>query len=212
MSIIIANALTKSFGKQGVLTGLSFDVVENEMIAIMGKSGSGKSTLLNILGLLEKPDYGELTLFGFKNVRPFSLKATKLLRYKIGFLFQNFALIDNKTVEYNLNLALKHQKKVNKKQEITNALKIVGLEGIENKYIYQCSGGEQQRIAIARLLLKPCDLVLADEPTGSLDIQNRDEVMQLLQIMKKKGKTILIVTHDPEVAFQCDRTIQLNVE
>ena len=209
MSLIEAKSLVKSFGSQKVLTGLSFEVQVNEMVAIMGKSGSGKSTLLNILGLLDKPDQGALTMFGLTNIRPFSSKASSILRNKIGFLFQNFALIDNKTVEYNLALALKNRHKINKSLEIAEALKQVGLEGFEKKHIYQCSGGEQQRIAVARLLLKPCELVLADEPTGSLDLQNREEIVRLMSLLKESGKTVLIVTHDPEVAKKCDRTIYL---
>jgi putative ABC transport system ATP-binding protein len=153
MNLIEAKSLVKSFGSQKVLTGLSFEVQTNEMVAIMGKSGTGKSTLLNILGLLDKPDQGDLMMFGLTNIRPFSSKASSILRYKIGFLFQNFALIDNKTVEYNLALALKNRRKINKSLEIAEALKQVGLEGFEKKHIYQCSGGEQQRIAVARLLL-----------------------------------------------------------
>jgi putative ABC transport system ATP-binding protein len=209
MNLIEAKSLVKSFGSQKVLTGLSFEVQMNEMVAIMGKSGTGKSTLLNILGLLDKPDQGDLTMFGLTNIRPFSSKASSILRNKIGFLFQNFALIDNKTVEYNLALALKNRRKINKSLEIAEALKQVGLEGFEKKHIYRCSGGEQQRIAVARLLLKPCELVLADEPTGSLDLQNRDEIVRLMHLLKESGKTVLIVTHDPEVAKKCDRTIYL---
>ena len=209
MIIVEAKSLVKSFGNQKVLNELTFCVETNEMVAIMGKSGTGKSTLLNILGLLDKPDKGDLTLFGKLNIQPFSSKASNVLRDKIGFLFQNFALIDNKTVEYNLALVLKNRRKINKTLEISESLKKVGLEGFEKKYIYQCSGGEQQRVAVARLLLKPCELILADEPTGSLDIQNRDEIVRLLSLLKESGKTVVIVTHDPEVANKCDRTILL---
>ncbi|HBZ42429.1 MAG TPA: bacteriocin ABC transporter ATP-binding protein [Erysipelotrichaceae bacterium] len=209
MILVEANSIVKSYGSQKVLNGLSFNVETNEIVAIMGKSGTGKSTLLNILGLLDKPDHGDLTLFGLINVRPFSSKASNILRNKIGFLFQNFALIDNKTVEYNIALALKNRRKINKADVVAGALKKVGLEGFEKKYIYQCSGGEQQRIAVARLLLKPCELVLADEPTGSLDLQNRDEIIRLLLLLKEVGKTVIIVTHDPTVASRCDRTIFL---
>ncbi|MEI7668314.1 MAG: ATP-binding cassette domain-containing protein, partial [Erysipelotrichaceae bacterium] len=106
MKIIEAIEINKSFGKQHVLQDLSFKVEQNEMIALMGKSGCGKSTLLNILGLLDKPDGGDYILFEHKNIKPFSAMATRMLRDKIGFLFQNFALIDNKDVYYNLNLAL----------------------------------------------------------------------------------------------------------
>lgn len=209
MKIIETSNINKSFGLQHVLNDLSFDVEGNEMIAIMGKSGSGKSTVLNILGLLDKPDSGDYVLFGYKNIRPFSAKATKMLRDKIGFLFQNYALIDSKDVFYNLNLVLKNRRNINREDAIAQALENVGLAGFETKKIYQCSGGEQQRIAIARLLLKPCELILADEPTGSLDHQNRDEVIDLLKILRNQGKTIVIVTHDDQVAQCCDRLIQL---
>lgn len=132
-----------------------------------------------------------------------------MLQKKIGFLFQNFALIDNKDVYYNLDLALKNSRKVNHREVIERALATVGLEGFEKKFIYQCSGGEQQRIAFARLLLKPCELVLADETTGSLDNQNRDEVIKLIKILQASGKTVGIVTHDHEVTNQCDHIIEL---
>lgn len=209
MKIIKVEKLNKSFGNQHVLKDLSFEVETNEMIALMGKSGTGKSTLLNILGLLDKPDSGDYILFENKNIKPFSAKATKMLRDKIGFLFQNFALIDSKDVYYNLNLALKNQHKINHEEVIAKALETVGLSGFELKRIYQCSGGEQQRIAVARLLLKPCELILADEPTGSLDRQNRDEIIELLKILKAQGKTIVVVTHDEAVAQHCDRIIQM---
>lgn len=209
MKIIKVEKLNKSFGNQHVLIDLSFEVETNEMIALMGKSGTGKSTLLNILGLLDKPDSGDYILFEHKNIKPFSAKATKMLRDKIGFLFQNFALIDSKDVYYNLNLALKNQRKINHEEVIAKALETVGLAGFELKRIYQCSGGEQQRIAVARLLLKPCELILADEPTGSLDRQNRDEIIELLKILKAQGKTIVVVTHDEAVAQHCDRIIRL---
>ena len=209
MKIIKVEKLNKSFGNQHVLKDLSFEVETNEMIALMGKSGTGKSTLLNILGLLDRPDSGDYILFEHKNIKPFSPKATKMLREKIGFLFQNFALIDSKDVYYNLNLALKNRHKVNHEEVIAKALEAVGLPGFETKRIYQCSGGEQQRIAVARLLLKPCELILADEPTGSLDHQNRDEIIELLKILKVQGKTIVVVTHDEAVAIHCNRTIHL---
>ena len=121
MNIIEVKSTVKSIGSQKVLTGLSFEVQMNEMVAIMGKSGTGKSTLLNILGLLDKPDQGDLMMFWFTNIRPFSSKASSILRNKIGFLFQNSALIDNKTVEYNLALALKNRHKIIKSLEISEA-------------------------------------------------------------------------------------------
>jgi len=210
MKIVEAQSIHKAFGRQIVLQDINFEIHHQEMVAIMGVSGSGKSTLLNILGLLERSDAGTLKLFGQAKIKPFSAKASAILRNQIGFLFQNYALIDNKSVEYNLSLAIRKMKTSKKEDEIKRVLKIVDLEGFEEKIVYQCSGGEQQRIAVARLLLKPCDLILADEPTGSLDLVNRDSIMDLLQLLKAEGKTIIIVTHDPVVAQRCDRIIQLN--
>jgi len=210
MKILEAQSISKSFGFQNILKDINFEIHDQEMVAITGASGSGKSTLLNILGLLETPDSGMLTLFGQTKIHPFSSKASRLLRDRIGFLFQNYALIDNKSVAYNLLLAIKKRKGLNTKEKIEQVLNRVGLNGFERKIVYQCSGGEQQRIAIARLLLKPCDLILADEPTGSLDLINRDAILDLLQDLKSEGKSIIIVTHDPVVAQRCDRIIQLD--
>ena len=175
----------------------------------MTREGSGKSTILNIIGLLDKATSGDVILFGQKNIRPFSMKAEQMLKNKIGYLFQNFALIENETVVNNLKLALENVRG-NKKEKISEALKEVGLEGYENKKIFKCSGGEQQRVAIARLLLKPCELILADEPTGSLDIKNREIVVKLLKNMQELGKTIIVVSHDPFFEEIADNVIDLN--
>lgn len=200
----------KKYGEIEVLKDFSLDVEENEFVSIVGESGSGKSTLLNIIGVLEKPDKGCVTYFQEKGAKPFSRGAEKLLRNEIGYLFQNFALVDDETVYNNLKMALEYSKG-DKKSLISNALDEVGLKGIENKKVYKCSGGEQQRIAIARILLKPCRIILADEPTGSLDPHNKKIVMDLLKKLKDKGKTILVVTHDAEVANMADRIVELKV-
>ena len=178
------------------------------MVAVVGKSGCGKSTLLNIIGLLETVDAGQVCIDDLQNIFPQSRMAITVIREKISYLFQNFALVDEETVFYNLNLALKYVKG-NKKQMIEKALTAVGLQGYENKRIYQLSGGEQQRIALARILIKPSKIILADEPTGSLDAENRGVVMGMLRKLQQQGKTIVIVTHDDHVAAQCDRIISL---
>ena len=152
-----------------------------------------------------------MEIFGNKNVKPFSRIASKLLRFKIGYLFQNFALLEDKSVEYNLMLGMENLKIRNKSEKISNALKEVGLEGYEKKMIYKCSGGEQQRIAIARLLLKPCELILADEPTGSLDEENKKIIYTLLKMLQEKGKTIIVVSHDLELIKLADRTISIDM-
>ena len=209
-NIVCIENMYKSFKDVEIFRNFNLEVLKNSFTIISGSSGSGKSTLLNIIGLLNTPNKGNIYLFGEKNVHPFSRKAEFLLREKIGYLFQNFALVDNETVEYNLMIALENVKDKNKDNLITKALKEVGLEGYEKKIIYKCSGGEQQRIALARLLLKPCELILADEPTGSLDHDNKMLIVNLLQKMHNDGKTILIVTHDEELMKIGDNHIKLD--
>lgn len=209
MKVIEIINMNKSYQDNIIFDKFNFEVEENTFNVVMGVSGSGKSTLLNIIGLLDKADSGDVILFGEKNIKPFSRKAEKMLREKIGYLFQNFALVENETVEYNLQLALDNIKG-DKKEKIKDVLKEVELEGYENKKIYKCSGGEQQRVAIARLLLKQCDLVLADEPTGSLDERNREIVIKLLKRMQSRGKTIVVVSHDPIFKDIADQIVYLD--
>ena len=133
-----------------------------------------------------------------------------LHRNKIAYIFQNYALSDNDTVYYNLKISLKYTKIKNKDEEIKKALKLVGLEGYEKNKIYTLSGGEQQRVAIARVLLKPCELVLADEPTGNLDSANKAEILKLFKVLvKEHKKTVVVVTHDQSIAQECDKIISL---
>ena len=202
--------VSKSYSKS-ILKNISLEIKQGEFVAIVGESGKGKSTLLNIIGLLEKADSGKVFIDGECNIEPNSSKAAKVLRYKIKYLFQNFALIDEKNVYKNLMLSLQYVKanKKRKIQMIDSVLSKVGLEGYGNRKVFELSGGEQQRVAIARCMLKPCKIVLADEPTGSLDINNRDRVLKLLNELNKEGKTIIIVTHDKEVAESCGRIINL---
>ncbi len=209
MKALEVKNINKKFGEIEVLKDFSMDVEENEMICIIGESGCGKSTLLNIIGLLEKADSGSILYDGEKGHAPYTRGAEHLLRYEIGYLFQNFALVEDDTVYNNLKIALEYSKAANKKELISEALEEVGLTRMENKQVFKCSGGEQQRIAIARLLLKPCRIVLADEPTGSLDPHNKGIILQLLCRFKEKGKTLLIVTHDSDVANIADRVIEL---
>ena len=211
MSIIELNNITKQYGSKKLFDNFSLKISKNELVALTGPSGKGKTTILNMIGLLEKFDSGELLIDGQKNIKVNSSKATKILRDKIGYLFQNYALVDDETVYYNLDLALKYVKNNRKEKNelIKKALIDVGLEGFEKRKIYELSGGEQQRIAIARIILKPCEIILADEPTGSLDEKNKDIVLDLIKKLNKKGKTIVLVTHDEFVANQCDRIINI---
>ncbi|PCN43990.1 bacteriocin ABC transporter ATP-binding protein [Brevibacillus laterosporus] len=203
--------VSKRYQDDLVLEHINLKVYEGEMLAITGKSGSGKTTVLNIMGLLENPSSGTVKLFDKNSPRIGSAQANRLLRTKIAYLFQNYALIDDATVEYNLEIPLLYSRKSKKeKQKLKmDALEKVGMDIPLKQKTYGLSGGEQQRLAIARTLLKPCDLILADEPTGSLDIDNRNEIVKLLKGLNNEGKTIIIVTHDQYVAEACGRIIKL---
>ena len=203
--------ITKTIGKKVILENLSLEINQGDLVAIVGKSGSGKSTLLNLLGLIDGDYSGHYEIFSQKNVPVNSVKSQAIIREHISYLFQNFALIDNETVEYNLMLALKYVKlsKKDKVKKIEEILERVGLSSTLHQKVSELSGGEQQRIAVARAILKPSQLLLADEPTGSLDPENRDLVLNFLLDMNKEGKTVIIVTHDAYVAQQCHRVIEL---
>ena len=203
--------ITKTIGKKVILENLSLKINQGDLVAIVGKSGSGKSTLLNLLGLIDGDYNGHYEIFGQQNVPVNSVKSQAIIREHISYLFQNFALIDNETVEYNLMLALKYVKlsKKDKVKKIEEILERVGLPSTLHQKVSELSGGEQQRIAVARAILKPSQLLLADEPTGSLDPENRALVLNFLLDMNKEGKTVIIVTHDAYVAQQCHRVIEL---
>lgn len=177
MKVVVVDKIHKQYHDHVIFDDFSMEIEQGSFVAIQGASESGKSTLLNMIGLLDSPDKGNIVIFDKKNVKPFSRQANKLLKAKIGYLFQNFALIDNKSVYYNLYLSIDHFSFPDKKKRILKALEDVGLKGFENKKICECSGGEQQRVALARLLIKPCQLILADEPTGSLDSVNKEVML-----------------------------------
>ena len=199
--------LNKKFNDKVIFNNLNLTIEDGEMLAISGASGSGKTTLLNILGKLDK-EYDGNIIIDNKNLK--TITQTNYLRNTIGYLFQNYALADNLTVTRNLDFSLKYSddKSLEAKE---NALEMVGLDPKEylNKKIYTLSGGEQQRVALARLFLKPCSIILADEPTGSLDVRNRDVVLEILRKMNEHGKTVIVVTHDPYVLTVCDRVIKI---
>jgi len=210
MVLIDLMNVDKKFGDKTVIDKFSLCIEEGKKYAIVGRSGCGKSTLLNIIGGIEKATAGDVLIFGNKNISPRSVKANRLLRTHISFLFQNYALSDNDTVEYNLLMSLLYNKKIkSRKNAISEALEKVGMKGFEKQKIFTLSGGEQQRVAIARLLLKPTEIVLADEPTGNLDYENRDNIFELLMELNREGKTIVLVTHDLELAQKCDMIVNL---
>lgn len=211
MDILKIRALKKSFEKKIILNNISFDIKQGEFVCIYGKSGCGKSTLLNIIGLLDSFDSGRIEMFGKDIHNLFEYQKRNLIRTKIGYLFQNFALIDTETVLYNLMIAMKYTKytKSEKIKRISDSLAAVNLSGYEKKLIYTLSGGEQQRVAVARLMLKPSEIILADEPTGSLDSENRNEIITLLKRLNNDGKTVVIVSHDEYIVKMADRIIEI---
>jgi len=194
-----------------VLKGINFSVAEGELVAIMGSSGSGKSTLLNILGMLDEADEGIYNLDGIEIKNLNETKAAKYRNKFLGFVFQSFNLINYKTALENVALPLYYQKIARKeRQEIAmRYLKKVGLEDWASHLPSELSGGQKQRIAIARALAAQPKVLLADEPTGALDSKTSCEVMQLIQEINDEGKTILVVTHEQDIANMCKRIVQL---
>jgi len=194
------------------LQGITFNVAEGEFVAVFGPSGSGKSTLLHLLGGLDRPDEGEVSVDGisFSTLNDNALAEVRLR--KIGFVFQFFNLLPRLTalrnVELPLTLADLPEKESIKKAEDT--LKLVGLEDRMNHRPSEMSGGEQQRVAIARALITDPKIVLADEPTGNLDTSTGGEIVQLMKhLNREKGQTFVVVTHDPAIAETADRIIYL---
>ncbi|MDY6051220.1 MAG: ATP-binding cassette domain-containing protein [Rothia sp. (in: high G+C Gram-positive bacteria)] len=204
--------ISKSFAGRTVLNKISLQVPEGGSLAIIGKSGSGKSTLLNIIGLLESADSGTLHLGGEAAPGVHSRKAMLLRRNTINYLFQSFALIPSQTVMQNILMGMNYvnQSKIWKNNRIMEVLQQLSIEHLVHQKVATLSGGEQQRVAMARCLLKPGKLILADEPTGSLDKELAMVAMnEMLHLHRAYGKTLVIVTHDPEVAHMCDRVFEL---
>lgn len=194
-----------------VLKGINFNVAEGEMVAIMGSSGSGKSTLLNILGILDEADEGSYELDG-KVIKDLNEKVAANYRNKfLGFIFQSFNLINYKSALDNIALPLYYQG-VNRRarmEKATHYLEKVGLGDWASHLPSELSGGQKQRIAIARALASDPKVLLADEPTGALDSSTSYEVMELIQEINNEGKTILIVTHEDDIAHMCKRIVNL---
>lgn len=205
--------ITKTYGSHVIFDHFNLDIPQGDFLALMGKSGSVKTTLLNMMGLLEQPDSGIVTICDIENPKLDSRIGRMLLRNHISYLFQNYGLVEDSTVEFNIKIAAKYsclRKERSISDIITYALNVVGLSGLEKKKIYQLSGGEQQKVAIARLIAKPTDIILADEPTGSLDADNRDMIMTILQKLNQQGKTIIMVTHDGQAAKFAKRISEIS--
>ncbi|MBU78968.1 MAG: macrolide ABC transporter ATP-binding protein [Flavobacteriales bacterium] len=194
-----------------VLKGIDFEVKEGELVAIMGSSGSGKSTLLNIIGMLDLLDTGEYNL---DQVPISNLDETKAAQYRnkfLGFVFQSFNLINYKNALENVSLPLYYQR-INRKERrkvALNYLDKVGLKEWATHLPSELSGGQKQRVAIARAMAAKPKVLLADEPTGALDSKTSYEVMDLIQKINEEGKTILVVTHEEDIAKMCKRVVKL---
>ncbi|MDR2357253.1 MAG: ATP-binding cassette domain-containing protein [Oscillospiraceae bacterium] len=196
--------IRKNFDGKELFNGLSFRIDDGEFVCFSGESGKGKTTLLNIIGMIEPLSSGEILFDGAK-IRT-NKDRLDFFRVKAGFVFQNFALVEGKTVEQNLAFVRKSSRSG---VSIEDALASVGLAGKLKSKVYTLSGGEQQRVSLARLFIKKCDVILADEPTGSLDSRNAQAVIGILKTLNEQGKTIILVTHDESVKRVCGRIIEL---
>ncbi len=196
--------LCKAFGQHKLFDRFSLEIPDGEFCIFAGVSGCGKTTLLNMIGALEPADSGSILVDGTDITRGKNQRG--YLRHTVGFLFQNFALVDNKTVRENLKLVKNDCRNDISPEE---ALARVGLADKLDQKVYSLSGGEQQRVALARLMIKRCALVLADEPTGSLDRQNAERVFELLEMLQGMGKTVLMATHDETFQQKGKRVIKL---
>ena len=198
-------------GKTDALTNVCLTIREGEFVCIMGKSGSGKTTLLNIIGCMDKANSGEYRLDDIDVVGLNANKFDKLRREKISFIFQKYELMGKYTVYENIELPM-NAKRISgkqKKQRITDIMKRLGIYELRNKFPKQLSGGEQQRVAIERAYVSDNKYILADEPTGALDNKNTQEIMNIFEELRQEGKTIVLVTHDEEIAARGNRIIQL---
>lgn len=203
--MITIKNLNKSYGEKVLFDNYNLKIPDKSFVIINGESGRGKTTLLNMIGGLEKPDSGEICIDGIELT---SLKNKKdFYKETVGFLFQNFALLENKTVRQNLSMI---KKDTRTDCTIEQAIRRVGLEKELDKKVYKLSGGEQQRVALARLMVKKCSVILADEPTGSLDEKNAETVIQILRELNEMGKTVIIVTHSQKLVDSEDFVVRLN--
>jgi putative ABC transport system ATP-binding protein len=211
-ALLTIENLTRTYGSRTVLDHIDLQVGEGESVAIVGPSGSGKSTLLNIVGLLESPTSGTIRIRERRLPRINSSAATALRRDHINYLFQSFALINSATAMQNILIGLHSvkQRRATKEKQIMELLTRLDLRHVPHDKVMTLSGGERQRVALARCLLKPGELILADEPTGALDDALAEiAITEMLTLQKDYEKTLLVVTHDRRVARRCDRIFDL---
>jgi len=189
------------------LKGINLTIRRGDFIAIMGPSGSGKSTCMNILGCLDRPTRGSYKLEGKEVTNLSDSELAKIRNKKIGFVFQSFNLLPRTDSLRNVELPLIYSGEKEKKEKAMMALEMVGLKSKANNKPNELSGGEQQRVAIARALVNDPSIILADEPTGNLDSKSGQEIMEIFRNLNKIGKTIILVTHEPDIAAYAKKTI-----
>jgi len=208
MSLLELKHVYKIYGDLHALDDVSLNVEKGEWVSIMGPSGSGKSTLMNIIGCMDKPSKGEVLPDGVDIAKESARNLTLIRRDKIGLIFQQFHLVNYLTALENVMLA-QYYHSVPDKEEAMQALERVGLADRAKHLPSQLSGGEQQRVCVARALINYPEIILADEPTGNLDDKNEEIVVDLFHQLHAEGTTLIVVTHDPEVAEVAQRTVVL---
>lgn len=204
--MITLNNVEKYYGDHKVLKGIALEVRKGEFVSIIGSSGSGKSTLLNLIGGMDRPDKGQVIVNSAVISSYSDEQLTLYRRTRVGFIFQFFNLLPNITVFENISMPLLLNRSEDD-QKVAALIERIGLEGKGNTYPYQLSGGEQQRVAIARALVHDPDIILADEPTGSLDSETGRRIMDLIQ--QCTDKTVLLVTHEAYIADYAGRTVKI---
>lgn len=197
--------------KKRALDGVSLEIADGELVSIIGPSGSGKSTLLNIIGCMDEATEGKYFLDDTEITSLSKSKIEDIRKDKIGFVFQHFALMDYYTAYENIELPLliKNVKRAKRKKMVNEQLEAMGIADVKNNIPAKMSGGQRQRVAIARALISGCSVLLADEPTGALDQATGREVLSLLKDINKRGTTVIVVTHDMNIAAQTDRIIEI---
>ncbi len=208
MALLELKNVSKIYGELKALDNVSIEVNKGEWVAIMGPSGSGKSTMMNIIGCMDKPTLGEVLLDGVDISKESQKKLTDIRRDKIGLIFQQFHMVTYLTAVENVMVS-QYYHSMPDEQEALEALGRVGLKERAKHLPGQLSGGEQQRVCVARALINHPELILADEPTGNLDEANENIVLDLFRQLHNEGTTLIVVTHDPEVAEAAQRTIVL---
>lgn len=212
--MIIVKNLTKTYNKGksnqfNAIENITFSVDDNELVAIVGTSGAGKSTLLHIVSTIDNATSGEVEIDGCDITKISNAKRAEMRNKQIGLVIQDYALINDYNVLENVMLPLTFSKVKNKKEKALSALSDIGIEHLAKKQISKLSGGEKQRVAIARAIVNNPKYIFADEPTGNLDSVTTEGIIDLFQALNKKGKTIIIITHDMNVANKCHRIIRL---